>query len=51
LNRDAIIYQSRQGKQMPLRSTHCRVRLIQDVHSRFRFINTLQNTQINPSRI
>lgn len=51
LNRDAIIYQSRQGKQMPLRSTHCRVRLIQDVHSRFRFINTLQNTQLNPSRI
>lgn len=51
LNPDAIIYQSRQGRQMPLRSTHCRVRLIQDVHSRFRFINTLQNTQINPSRI
>jgi len=51
LNPDAIIYQSRQGKQMPLKSTHCRVRLIQDVHSRFRFINTLQNTQINPSII
>jgi len=51
LNRDAIIYQSRQGKQMPLRSTHCRVRLIQDVHSRFRFINTLQNTQTNNSVI
>jgi hypothetical protein len=51
LNRDAIIYQSRQGRQMPLRSTHCRVRLIQDIHSRFRFINTLQNTQLNNSII
>jgi len=51
LNPDAIIYQSRQGKQMPLRSTHCRVRLIQDVHSRYRFINTLQNTQTNNNLI
>ncbi len=51
LNPNALIYQSRQGRQMPLRSTHCRVRLIQDVYSRYRFINTLQNTQLNPSRI
>lgn len=51
LNPKAIQYQIRQGKQMPLRSTHSRVRLIQDTHSRFRFINTLQNTQTNPSII
>lgn len=48
-NPKAFNYQIRQGKQMPLRSTHCRVRLIQDLHFRFRFINTLQNTQTNPS--
>ena len=48
-NPKAFNYQIRQGKQMPLRATHCRVRLIQDLHFRFRFINTLQNTQTNPS--
>jgi hypothetical protein len=51
LNPKAFTYQLRQGKQMPLKSTHCRVRLIQDKHSRYRFISTLQNTQTNPSII
>jgi hypothetical protein len=51
LNPKAITYQLRQGKQMPLKSTHCRVRLTQDKHSRYRFISTLQNTQTNPSII
>jgi len=51
LNPKAIIYQARQGKQMPLKSTQCRVRLIQDQYSRYRFLNTLQVTQTNPSII
>jgi hypothetical protein len=51
LNSKAIVYQVRQGRQMPLRSTQCRVRLIQDKYSRYRFINSLQNTQTNPSII
>lgn len=51
LNPKAITYQLRQGKQMPLKSTHCRVRLTQDKHSRYRFISILQNTQTNPSII
>jgi len=51
LNPKAIIYQARQGRQMPLKSTQCRVRLIQDQYFRYRFLNTLQLTQTNPSII
>jgi len=51
LNPKAIVYQARQGRQMPLKSTQCRVRLIQDKYFRYRFLNTLQLTQTNPSII
>lgn len=51
VNPSALLYNtSNMGKQK-LRSTFCRVRLIQDKYNRFKFINNMQLTQINNSLI
>jgi hypothetical protein len=51
INPKAIGYTLRQGYQVPLKSTQCKVRLIQDKYSRYRFLNILQVTNTNPSTI
>lgn len=51
INPKAISYTMRQGFQVPLKSTQCKVRLIQDKYSRYRFLNLLEVTNTNPSII
>jgi hypothetical protein len=49
INPKAVIYTTVGMGKQKLRSTFCKIRLIQDKYNRYKFINNLQLTQINNS--